>query len=48
MNKTKENYVKPAIEVLHIEPLSVCAGTATGPGTNIPIGGRDDGGDGPV
>ena len=44
MNKSKENYVKPAIDILSIEPLSICAGT----NVNIGIGGLDDGKGGPA
>lgn len=44
MNKSKENYVKPAIGIQSIEPLSICAGT----NVNIGIGGLDDGKGGPA
>ena len=44
MNKSKENYVKPAIDIQSIEPLSICAGT----NVNIGIGGLDDGKGGPA
>ena len=44
MNKSKGNYVKPAIDMLGIEPLSICAGTKI----NIGIGGADDGKGGPA
>lgn len=44
MNKSKENYVKPAIDILNIEPLSICAGT----NVNIGIGGADNGEGGPA
>lgn len=44
MKKSRENYVKPAISVMSVEPLSICAGT----NVNIGIGGLDDGKGGPA
>lgn len=44
MNKAKENYVKPAISVLNVEPVSICAESKV----NIGISGPDDGGGGPA
>lgn len=44
MNKSKENYIKPTIGVLNVEPMPICAGT----NVNIGIGGLDDGKGGPA